>query len=296
MRETPRPRVTGGDTGSEPPQPRPGRAFARTPGAYGSGTPHRSDGRPPQTPRGARQPGQLGRLGTTPPVPGRPTTCLLIGIALGLLFALFTWQVATGGPLRRLDERAGRALADGPLPKGLAELLADLGNIAVAVPILALTAAYTAWRTSRTNAATGRAPRTDPTPWWPPPLTAVVTMMAVPVLVIPLKLAVNRAGPPGMEGNGYYPSGHTATAAVAYGAATLLLLPHLARRATRRTLILICILLNLGVGYGLIRRGYHWPVDVLASWCLSGILLLVMAVSTARYGRGPADTGAPQPK
>ncbi|WP_405661796.1 phosphatase PAP2 family protein [Streptomyces sp. RK9] len=225
-----------------------------------------------------RQPGQLGRLGTTPPVPGRPTTCLLLGLALGLLFALFTWQVAAEGPLRRLDERAGRALADGPLPDGLAELLADLGNMTVAVPILALTAAYTAWRTSRTDA----------TPWWPPPLTAVVTMMAVPVLVVPLKLAVNRTGPPGMEGNGYYPSGHTATAAVAYGAAVLLLLPHLTRPTTRRTLILTCTLLNLGVGYGLIHRGYHWPVDVLASWCLSGILLLVMAVSTARYGRGSA--------
>ncbi|MFD0413370.1 phosphatase PAP2 family protein [Streptomyces sp. NPDC127108] len=186
--------------------------------------------------------------------------------------------MAADGPLRRLDERVGRALADGPPPQGLAELLADLGNMTVAVPVLALVAAYTAWRTHRTGAVL----------WWSPPLTAVLTMMAVPLLVVPLKLAVNRTGPPGMEGSGYYPSGHTATAAVAYGAATLLLLPHLTHPRTRRTLLLTCTLLNLGVGYGLVHRGYHWPIDVLASWCLSGILLLVMVTSTARYGRGSA--------
>ncbi|GHC85417.1 membrane protein [Streptomyces flavofungini] len=234
-----------------------------------------------------RQPGQLGRLGTTPPVPRRPTTCLplLLGIGLAFAFALLTWQVAADGPLRRLDERVGRALADGPLPTGAAELLADLGNMTVAVPVLAVVAAYTAWRTHRVGTAL----------WWPPPLTAVLVMTAVPLLVIPLKLAVDRTGPPGMDGTGYYPSGHTATATVAYGAATLLLLPHLPRPNTRRALTLTCALLNLGVGYGLVRRGYHWPIDVLASWCLGGILLLVMAASTARYGREPtADQHSPR--
>ncbi|MFE7338610.1 phosphoesterase, partial [Streptomyces fimicarius] len=48
MRETPRPRETAADSGPGLPQRRPGRAFAHT-GASGSGTPHRSDGRPPHT-------------------------------------------------------------------------------------------------------------------------------------------------------------------------------------------------------------------------------------------------------
>ncbi|MEU0276673.1 hypothetical protein ABZ129_33525, partial [Streptomyces sp. NPDC006307] len=61
MRETP--------SRPEPPQPRPGRAFAHTPGAVGSGTPHRSDSCPPHTPRGVRRTGHGGRPGTTPPVP-----------------------------------------------------------------------------------------------------------------------------------------------------------------------------------------------------------------------------------
>ncbi|MDX3136361.1 phosphoesterase, partial [Streptomyces europaeiscabiei] len=61
MRDTPRPQGTVGDTGSGPPQLRPGRALAHTTGASGSGSPHRSDGRPPQTPRGERHTDPVGR-------------------------------------------------------------------------------------------------------------------------------------------------------------------------------------------------------------------------------------------
>ncbi|MFD9675339.1 phosphoesterase, partial [Streptomyces sp. NPDC059981] len=61
MSETDRSRETGSDTGTGLPQRRTGHAFAHTP--------LRSDGRPPQTPRGARQPDPAGRPGTTPPVP-----------------------------------------------------------------------------------------------------------------------------------------------------------------------------------------------------------------------------------
>ncbi|PSM37922.1 hypothetical protein C6Y14_39550 [Streptomyces dioscori] len=50
-----------------PPQLRPGRAFAHTTGALCSGSPHRSDSRSPQTPRGARQPGQNHRRACTYP-------------------------------------------------------------------------------------------------------------------------------------------------------------------------------------------------------------------------------------
>ena len=27
------------------------------------------------------------------------------------------------------------------------------------------------------------------------------------------------------------------------------------------------------MSYGLVRRGYHWPLDVVASWCLCAVLL-----------------------
>ncbi|MEU6125657.1 phosphatase PAP2 family protein [Streptomyces sp. NPDC047123] len=192
-----------------------------------------------------------------------------------LLFALLTWGVVADGPLRRADERAGRALTGSRLPDAAAEFLADLGNTTVAVPVLFAVLAYTAWRAHRAGAFR----------WWLPPVAAALAMAAVPALVVPLKAAVDRTGPPGMDGSGYYPSGHTATATVAYGAAVLLVLPLLRGAYGRRELVIGCVLLNVGVGLGLTRRGYHWPADVVASWLLCGMLLQVMVLVIARYGR-----------
>ncbi|WPO71039.1 phosphatase PAP2 family protein [Streptomyces sp. KN37] len=277
MRETPRPQGTVGDTRAEPPQPRLGRAFAHAPGASGSGTPHRSDGRPPHTPRGARRPGPSGRLGTTPPVPRRPPLFLPLSLC-ACLFALLTWQVVVDGPLRRADERAGRATVGSPFPERAAEFFADLGNLGVAVPVLGAVLAYAAWHGRRAGVFR----------WWLAPLAAAVAMAAVPALVVPLKAAVDRPGPPGMAGHdGFYPSGHAATAAVAYGAAALLALPLLRRAYGRGGLLIGCVLLNVAVGFALVRRGYHWPLDVVASWLLCGMLLTAMAALTGRYGRHP---------
>ncbi|WP_404817550.1 phosphatase PAP2 family protein, partial [Streptomyces resistomycificus] len=204
MRDTPRPQGTVGDIRPGPPQLRPGRASAHTNGASGSGSPHRSDSRPPQTPRGARPSDLIGRPGTTPPVPGRPTSFLLLGLP-ALLFALITWQVVADGPLVRLDERVSRALVH---PDRASELLADLGDVQVAVPVLALALAFVAWRSRRTG--------TDR--WWLPAVAAALVMALVPALIVPLKELTARHGTPVMPpGTGYYPSGHTATAVIAYG-------------------------------------------------------------------------------
>lgn len=262
MRDTPRPQGTVGDYRPGPPQLRPGRALAHTTGASGSESPHRSDSRPPQTPRGARPSDPDGRLGTTPPVPGRPTSFFWLFIALpALLFALITWQVAAKGPLLRLDARLSRALVH---PDLFAKLLADLGDVRVALPVLAVVLGYVAWRARA--AGTAR--------WWRPPLAATVLMALVPALVVPLKELIARGGTPAVPpGTGYYPSGHTATAMIAYGSATLLLLPWLRAAYARRGLLVACALVNVAVPFGLVRHGYHWPLDVVASWCLCTVLL-----------------------
>ncbi|MFG2327087.1 phosphatase PAP2 family protein [Streptomyces sp. NPDC048568] len=185
---------------------------------------------------------------------------LLLGLPV-LLFALITWQVVADGPLVGVDERLSRALVR---PDRLSELLADLGNVQVAVPVLAVALAYVAWH--------GRGRGADR--WWLPPLAGALVMALVPALVAPLKAWTDRVGTPAVPpAVGYYPSGHTATALVAYGAATLLLFGAVRSPAVRRVLVVLCALLVLGASYGLVRRGYHWPLDVVASWCLGAVLL-----------------------
>ncbi|GAA3358841.1 hypothetical protein GCM10017744_035070 [Streptomyces antimycoticus] len=164
-------------------------------------------------------------------------------------------------------------------PSPVAEFLADLGNTAVAVPLLAVAIAWAAWCARRAGEAR----------WWLPPLAAAVAMAAVPALVVPLKALIDRPGPPGpLAGEtGFFPSGHAATAALAYGAAALLLHP-LLRPRLRRPLLAAVAVLNLAVAAGLVRRGYHWPLDTVASWCLSGLLLWAML----RLSRTGPDGGS----
>ncbi|AQS67275.1 phosphatase PAP2 family protein [Streptomyces pactum] len=204
-------------------------------------------------------------------MPASPPRALaaLVGLP-ALLFALITWQVVADGPLIGLDERLSGALVH---PDRLSELLADLGNVQVAVPVLAVALAYVAWR--------GRAGGTDR--WWLPPLAGALAMALVPALVAPLKEWTDRPGTPAVPpAVGYFPSGHTATAVVAYGAATLLLLPLPRSPAVRRVLVALCAVLVLGASYGLVRRGYHWPLDVVASWCLGAVLLTGVALTVSR--------------
>ncbi|UKY52974.1 phosphatase PAP2 family protein [Streptomyces inhibens] len=329
MRETPRSQGTASDARSALPRLRSGRALAHNTGASGSGNPHRSDVRPPHTPRGARDTGQRGRLGTTPPVPRRPTlfpgsvpgprrfSPLSVGLLCALFFAAITWQVADHGPLRTLDERLGRTVAAGGIgiPSGLAEFFADLGNTVVALPVLAVVLVWAGWRGWRGRQGwhgrqgqrgekgdRGADDGGTSVRWWVPSLAAGLALAVVPALVVPLKLWLARPGPPQMAGgahDGFYPSGHGATAAVAYGVAALLLTR--GRRGTRAdrpatgaltlTVAAGVVLLNVGVGIGLVRRGYHWPLDVLGSWCLAGVLLAVWCAvcdgwSGARGSRG----------
>ncbi|MEU9604473.1 phosphatase PAP2 family protein [Streptomyces sp. NPDC048057] len=269
MRETPRPQDSAGDPKSEPPQPCLGRALAHSTGASGSGTPHGSDGRSPQTPRGARQSGPAGCFGTVPPVPRQPALVvfgprarLFVALGLLLLFAAVTWQVVVDGPLRRLDERVESTVV-GRGPRPLTEFLADLGNLTVALPVLAAAVAYALWQG-------GRARRSDA-------LCAVLAMAAVPALVVPLKALTDRPGPL-TEATGYFPSGHAATALVAYGGAALLL-GRVGNVAPRRWAMPAALGLTLATGIGLVLRGYHWPLDVLGSWLLCGALLLVCSVA-----------------
>ncbi|MGC5344574.1 phosphatase PAP2 family protein [Streptomyces sp. DT171] len=232
-------------------------------------------------------------------------------VALLGLFALVSAEIATDGPLRAADERAGRAVV-GHGPGRLTEFLADLGDVQVALPVLVGAIGYALWRGAR------RAP-----------VYAALAMAAVPAVLVPLKAAFARSGPL-TEATGYYPSGHTATAAVAYCGAALLIravlrtppdpaprtppraLPHVGApravpvrwavpfravlvravpvravlvRAVRKAPMPVAVMVTVATGIGLVLRGYHWPLDVLGSWCLSGLLLFPLGCRARREGR-----------
>lgn len=166
------------------------------------------------------------------------------------------------GPLLTPDHALSRALVR-TLPDSVTERLSDLGNIPVAVPVLALAVAYAA-RRGRVLAAGA----------------AGLAMALVPALVIPFKEWTARPGPLEPWAAGYFPSGHTATAAVAYLGAALLVRPY-TRRAWPTAVALV---LTGATAVGLVLRGWHWPLDVLASLLLCTPLLLGVAWAD-RVGR-----------
>ena len=50
--------------------------------------------------------------------------------------------------------------------------------------------------------------------------------------------------------------------------------------------LVAAVLLTAATSVGLVLRGYHWPLDVVAGWCLSGVLLLALRAGT-RSGQPP---------
>ncbi|MGW7351198.1 phosphatase PAP2 family protein [Streptomyces sp. NPDC054784] len=196
--------------------------------------------------------------------------------ALAALFALLTWQVAVDGPLLRADtalrDAAARAAPGGGAVSGAAQVCADLGGALVALPVLAFGACLLGVR------------RRTPVP----AVLAALSALAVPALVLPLKEVCARVGPDGAplgEYAGYYPSGHTATAALAYGTLALLYVRRGPRAAPTSPApgsragyaVAAAVVVNLCVGAGLVLRGYHWATDVVASWALAGLVLYALA-------------------
>ena len=86
-----------------------------------------------------------------------------------------------------------------------------------------------------------------------------------------------RPGPPGGPPHdlfGYYPSGHTTTAAVCLG--TLALVAARRHRARRIPLLGAAVLWTTLVGAAMVIHRYHWPTDVLAGFLLGTLLLTLV--------------------
>lgn len=257
----------------------------------------RSTDRPTHTPRGARNGDHQGRPGALPPAPGRLSRVLgrpaalghpAVPVLLGAVLLLVSWQVAVDGPVLGLDRWTRHGVHElryglhSTLLNRVGEALADLGGSGVAVPVLLLAGAVAAGREFRAGFAR----------WWLPVPVAVLTAGLIPLLVVPAKAWFARPGPLGeplaADQWGWYPSGHTATATLAYGVAALLLARTAGPRA-RRVLAAGAALSALGVGFGLIWSDYHWLLDVVASWCLGALVLRALARWPLTRHPGPPD-------
>lgn len=196
-------------------------------------------------------------------------------IAAVVLLALLTWQVVSHGPLARGDDHVDvvllRLAARHRSARSAARVLADLGDVQVALPVLAAALVVSVRRLGR----------------WCPAVWCAAAMAVTAAVVVPFKAAVARPAPGAsvLAGHsGYFPSGHAATAAMAYGLAALALGPPLGSVAARRRLVAAVVPLNVAVGAGLVWCGYHRPLDVAASWCLSGVLLAATWWFTCWWG------------
>jgi membrane-associated phospholipid phosphatase len=200
----------------------------------------------------------------------------LVPGGLLLILVVLTVNVLAHGPLVGADERiraAVQAQATSPTWRWLsdrrfspAQLIVDLGNYQVAVPVLAVCALIAAARQRTLR----------------PLLAAVAAVVLLLTTVTAGKILIGRTGPGvttlGAGGLGVFPSGHTTTATVCLGLAVALLLPSrpappgLPARAGRAAVTAVagvCLL----VGAALVWCDYHWFTDVVAGWALAGLIV-----------------------
>jgi membrane-associated phospholipid phosphatase len=189
---------------------------------------------------------------------------------LVLILVLLTVNVLAGGPLVGADERIRAAVlarATAPGWRWLsdswhapAQLLVNLGNYQVAVPVLAACTliAVARHRTLR------------------PLLAALTGVVLLLVTVTAAKIAIGRTGPGlttlGSGGLGVFPSGHTTTVTVCLGLAVLLAFPSPPARAGRAAVAAVAAVCLL-VGVALVWCDYHWFTDVVAGWALAVLII-----------------------
>lgn len=201
------------------------------------------------------------------PDPGparRPPILLALPVlAAVIVFGLLTWQVVTSGPLVRLDvairDRLGAFTAAHPAALTAGRIWADAGTPTLAAILLAVVAAVLAFE-RRTGS---------------PVYRAAFALFLLGVTVLFMKGLIHRPGPDGAQPaglNGYFPSGHTASALTCYGT-ILLLLAAGRRRAVRLLLLGALAVIGALVATGLLLAAYHWFSDVLASIVLSFAIL-----------------------
>lgn len=200
----------------------------------------------------------------------------------GLIAALLTWAVATGGPLvLRVDVSVTdttRAWADAlAWPTDLAAVIGQ-----VTAPFWSFVAASVLWLALlRTRHVAAGA------------LLALSGLLGVTTSEV-LKTLMGRQRPPAAvqhvaDLDRSFPSGHAMEGIYLYVAAGLILV-HLGRAGGRRLLGSLGVALVIAgpiIGLSRIVLGVHWPSDVVVGWAYGSLVLLVASLLLW----GPVDRG-----
>lgn len=123
----------------------------------------------------------------------------------------------------------------------------------------------------------------------------VVAGAGAPTLDYSLKIAVGRLRPVvpqpiAVGGGNSFPSGHSLSSIVVYGALLFVFLPALPRRARGPVVGAAAVLVAL-IGFSRLALGVHFLSDVLGAWCLGvawlGLTAYVFELGRVRAGRRP---------
>jgi undecaprenyl-diphosphatase len=208
---------------------------------------------------------------------------LLVGAVPFLLLWLLVQS--SWSPLASLDggvaASLNEAVSGSPLVVSVLTAVTDLGGAGVAVFVTTLATLFLLIRRQRRLAA-----------------FIATAGVGLAVLGPVTKAIVDRARPvvesPVVDtpSNASFPSGHSMTAVVTWGALLLVSLPSVRRRA-RPWLVAATVLLVVVVGFTRLALGVHYVSDVLAGWALGAGWLAVTAAAFRAWqhdgGRHPEE-------
>ncbi len=208
-----------------------------------------------------------------------------IVLVAGLVVAFTMADVLTGGPLTHVDGQIRAAVQPRPPPTAfwltVAGAAGDVGFAAAALAIVALVTAHATWRI------------------WPLVL-AMGNLAAAESAVLVLKALAARPGPGESAGDagypGFFPSGHTTTAAVATG--TVMFLGRVGWSRSAPLMQASWLALGSGLAMGslagvqAVLGDFHWASDCLGGLALAALVMVPgFAVARSHVARS-ADAAA----
>jgi membrane-associated phospholipid phosphatase len=210
-------------------------------------------------------------------------------LALATALALLAWLVAARHGVPYGVDTGPHRWSVAHRPPGMVTVARGVTDLGTG-PVPWLAAALGGWLA--TGPAGGRRHRA---------VTALLALAVLPAgqsLRAGLMLVVHRARPPvadwAVHASGHaFPSGHTASSAMAAGLLAWGLLRAFPGR-TGRALAGVCAVVAVAVGCSRVYLGVHWPTDVLGGWLFAACwLTLALPPLAAFAGRGTPQTDTP---